>query len=341
LSTRAAGQEGRLVTGVRQGDPRAIARAISLLENSEPGREGLIRELFPATGKALLLGLTGAPGTGKSSLANALARLYREQGKQVGILAVDPSSPFTGGALLGDRIRMQQHATDEGIYIRSMATRGFLGGLARATADAALVLDAAGKEIILIETVGVGQDEVDIVRLADVTVLLLVAGLGDAVQSLKAGVMEIADIFAINKADRGATQQLETELKLVLGLSQRADGWSPPVIKTVAVPQGGAGPLGEGMGVREVVEAVEDYRRHLEEEGWREQKAIGRWQENLREMIRERALERVLASSRAREQLAEFARQVARRERDPYSVVEELLANTNPTVGVGRGARAK
>ncbi|MDA2914032.1 methylmalonyl Co-A mutase-associated GTPase MeaB [Acidobacteriia bacterium AH_259_A11_L15] len=309
-------QSASVVEGVRGGDPRAIARAISALENREPGADRIVQELFPYTGKAVLIGLTGAPGTGKSSLANCLARHYREQGKRVGVLAVDPTSPFTGGALLGDRIRMQQHATDQGIYIRSMATRGMLGGLARATADAALVLDAAGKDLIFVETVGVGQDEVEIMRLADVTVLLLVAGYGDDVQNFKAGVMEIADIFVLNKADRGDTDRLENELKVVLGLGQRPDHWHPPIVKTVAT---------DGAGVPELAAALEDYRAHLERVGLREEKSTQRWQERLVDLIRERAVERVVKAGLGKEQLADYARQVARRERDPYTVVEELL----------------
>jgi len=312
----AAVETTSLAEGVRQGDPRAIARAISVIENRDQGAEKLIRELFPHTGRALLVGVTGAPGTGKSSLVNTLAARFRTAGKRVGILAVDPTSPFTGGALLGDRIRMQQHATDDGIYIRSMATRGYLGGLARATADAALVLDAAGKDVILIETVGVGQDEVDIVRLADATLLLLVAGLGDDVQNFKAGVMEIADVFVINKADRGDTERLEAQLKAMLSLSQRADRWAPPVVRTVAT---------EGTGVPKLAEALEDYVRHLDAAGLREEKRVERWQQRLLDLIRQQALDRVLRSSHGPEQLAEAARQVAGRQRDPYSVVAELL----------------
>ena len=302
--------------GVRQGDARAIARAISAIENREPGADSLIQELFPSTGRALLLGITGAPGSGKSSLVNRLAAHYRTQNKSVGVIAVDPTSPFTGGALLGDRIRMQQHATDDGIYIRSMATRGFLGGLARATGDAALVLDAAGKDLVIIETVGVGQDEVDIVRLADVTVLLLVPGMGDDVQSFKAGVMEIADVFALNKADRGGVERLEQEVKAMLSLTPRADGWQPPVLRTVAT---------EGAGVPELAAALDSFVAHLERNGLREQKRIERWQERLLDLIRQKALERVLAGGVGRERLADYARLIARRERDPYSVVEELL----------------
>ncbi|HXE75130.1 MAG TPA: methylmalonyl Co-A mutase-associated GTPase MeaB [Candidatus Xenobia bacterium] len=307
-----------LADGVRQGDPRAIARAISAIENHESGADALLRELFPHTGRALLIGVTGAPGTGKSSLVNRLAGHYRGAGRRVGILAVDPTSPFTGGALLGDRIRMQQHATDDGIYIRSMATRGYLGGLARATADAALVLDAAGKDVILIETVGVGQDEVDIVRLADATLLLLVAGLGDDVQNFKAGVMEIADVFVINKADRGDTDRLEAELKAMLSLSQRRDGWQPPVVKTVAT---------EGTGVAELAAALERFFAQLDRDAQR----VERWQQRLLDLIRQQALERVLEAGVGREQLADYARQIVERRRDPYSVVSELLRDAGMT----------
>ncbi len=306
-------ESASLADGVRQGDPRAIARAISAIENREAGAEALIRELFPHTGRALLVGVTGAPGTGKSSLVNRLASHYRSAGKSVGILAVDPTSPFTGGALLGDRIRMQQHATDDGIYIRSMATRGYLGGLALATADAALVLDAAGKDIILIETVGVGQDEVDIVRLADATLLLLVAGLGDDVQNFKAGVMEIADVFVINKADRGDTDRLQAELNAMLSLSQSAAAdWKPPVVKTVAT---------EGTGVPELAAALESFIKQLDCEA----KRVERWQQRLLDLIRQQALERVLQAGVGQQQLADYARQIVRRQRDPYSVVSEML----------------
>ena len=313
-----AAEAASVVEGVRQGDPRAIARAISAIENREAEANSIIQELFPSTGRALLVGVTGAPGSGKSSLVNRLAAHYRSQKKSVGVIAVDPTSPFTGGALLGDRIRMQQHATDDGIYIRSMATRGFLGGLARATGDAALVLDAAGKDIVIIETVGVGQDEVDIVRLADVTVLLLVPGMGDDVQSFKAGVMEIADIFALNKADRGGVERLEQEVKAMLSLTPRADGWQPPVLRTVAT---------EGEGVPALAAALDSFVGHLDGSGLREQKRIERWQERLLDLIRQQALERVLAGGVGRERLAGYARLIARRERDPYSVVEELLGN--------------
>lgn len=301
---------------IRSGDPRAIARAISAIEDREPDSEKLLAALFPYTGNAFLVGITGTPGAGKSSLADKLAAHYRRQQKSVGIIAVDPTSPFTGGALLGDRIRMQQHATDAGIYIRSMATRGALGGLAQATSDAALVLDAAGKEIILIETVGVGQDEVEIVKLADATVLVLVPGMGDEVQTFKAGIMEIADVFVVNKVDRGGAEKLIHELNVLLGLSMRTNGWRPPIIKTVAT---------EGTGVEELAQALGDYAAHLEQSGLLQEKRVRRWQQRLVELLRERTLARVAATGIGEEELRAYARQIARRERDPFSVVTEIL----------------
>lgn len=313
--TRATGTDPA-VEQIRAGDPRAIARAISALENREASGEQLLQALFPYTGNAYQIGVTGAPGVGKSSLVDKLAVAYRQQQQSVGIIAVDPTSPFTGGALLGDRIRMQQHATDAGIYIRSMATRGTLGGLARATGDAALVLDAAGKGIVLIETVGVGQDEVEIVKLADATVLVVVPGMGDEVQTFKAGIMEIADVFVINKVDRGGVEKLEHELKILLGLGTRADGWQPPILKTVAT---------EGTGVEELAQALGDYQRHLESNNLQEEKRTQRWQQRLLELLRERALEQIASRGIGEGKLAAYAALVARRERDPYSVVDEIL----------------
>ena len=288
MSATAGVEPAALVEQVRRGDVRAIARAISLIENHEPEAIPLVQSLFPHTGNALLIGLTGAPGTGKSSLTKCLAAFYREQGKNVGVLAVDPTSPFSGGALLGDRIRMQDQVIDEGLYIRSMATRGALGGLARATGDAALVLDAAGKDVVLIETVGVGQDEVDIIRLADVTLLLLVAGLGDEVQSLKAGVMEIADVFVINKADRGDTARLEQELQSLLGLMEKGKGWIPSVVKTSAK---------DSTGIEDLAGEVEKFQKALQESGDDIKKRAERWRARLLDLIRQRALEKVMQTS--------------------------------------------
>ncbi len=241
-----------IAQGVLAGDPRAVARAITLIEDEGPASADLVRQIFARTGHAYLVGVTGPPGAGKSTLVDRLTSEFRRRPATVGILAVDPTSPFTGGSLLGDRLRMQGHAADEGVFIRSMATRGHLGGLARATGDAALVLDAAGKDIVLIETVGVGQDEVEIVRTADVSIVTLVPGTGDDVQALKAGIMEIADIFVVNKADREGTDRLVSAIEAHLSLKTYGRReWRPPIVKTIAT---------SGRGVPELVAAIEQYR---------------------------------------------------------------------------------
>ena len=272
------------------GDPRALARAISTVENRQPGWSELLKALFPHTGKARIIGLTGAPGSGKSTLVDQLAKHYRKKQQTVGIIAVDPTSPYTGGAILGDRIRMQDHYSDPGIYIRSMATRGSLGGLARATADAATVLDASGRDLVMIETVGVGQDEVDIVRLADVTIVILVPGMGDDVQTIKAGIMEIADIFVINKSDRDGAESVEREIRAMQSLATRArtlnDRWTPPIVKTVA---------SEGIGSEALAEAIADYEAYLKKENLVFKKNVENWQERLVEMLRDAMLEKARA----------------------------------------------
>jgi LAO/AO transport system kinase len=309
------GDDTVLVMGVRSGNARALARAISIVENRNPGWSDLLKGLFPQTGKACVIGVTGAPGAGKSTLVDQLAKVYRKQSHTVGIIAVDPTSPYTGGAILGDRIRMQDHHADPGIYIRSMATRGSLGGLARTTADVATLLDASGRDVILIETVGVGQDEVDIVRLADITVVILVPGMGDDVQTIKAGIMEIADIFVINKSDRDGAERVEREIRALQSLAVRSDGWTPPIVKTVA---------SEGKGIEELSAAVTDYERYLQKDNRALRKRVENWQERLVEMLRDAMLEK------ARTQLgdgsmARLAAEVAEHKRDPYSLIEEIV----------------
>jgi len=302
---------------VRAGDVRAISRAITAIENRDPRAVEILRSLFPSTGQAYLTGITGAPGTGKSTLVDRLAAFYRKQQQTVGIIAVDPTSPFTGGAILGDRIRMQSHATDAGIYIRSMATRGFLGGLASATGDVALLLDAAGKQIVLIETVGVGQDEIDIVRLADCTVVVLVPGLGDDVQNMKAGLMEIADIFALNKSDREGVDRLEQQLQAMLQIVPVRDGWKPPVVRTVA---------SENKGIEALAAAIADFRGHFQHTREHHSKKIEHWKQRLVELLEARLLERVLGSPQGEKTLHALAQEVAERKKDPYAAVSELLA---------------
>ena len=322
-----------------------------------------MKGLFPHTGRARVIGLTGAPGAGKSTLVDQLARWYRnttvcgtkrdrggasdksegvvqsypllakearseapqeneashDRRCTIGIIAVDPTSPYTGGAILGDRIRMQEHFSDAGIYIRSMATRGSLGGLARATADVATVLDASGRDVILIETVGVGQDEVDIVRLADITIVILVPGMGDDVQSIKAGIMEIADIFVINKSDREGAERVEREIRALQSLAGQRDktrqgGWTPPVVKTVA---------SEGKGVEELAAAIAEYEAYLQKENRALNKRVENWRERLVEMLRDAMLEKARAQL-GYGKLARLAAEVAEHKRDPYTLVEEL-----------------
>jgi LAO/AO transport system kinase len=301
---------------LRAGDVRTLARAISTVENRAPGWSDLLKALFPHSGKARVLGLTGPPGAGKSTLVDQLARYYRKENHTVGIIAVDPTSPYTGGAILGDRIRMQDHFSDPGIYIRSMATRGSLGGLARTTADVTTVLDASGRDLIMVETVGVGQDEVDIVRLAEITIVILVPGMGDDVQTIKAGIMEIADIFVINKSDRDGADHVEREIRTLQSLAMRHDGWTPPIVKTVA---------SQGVGIEELAGAVSDYEAYLQKENLALNKSVENWQERLIEMLRDALLEK------AREQMsdggvARYAAEVAEHKRDPYTLIEEITA---------------
>lgn len=301
---------------LRNGDLRALARAISTVENREPGSTNLLKALFPHTGHARILGLTGAPGAGKSTLVDQLAKHYRAQNRTVGIVAVDPTSPYSGGAILGDRIRMQDHFSDSGIYIRSMATRGSLGGLAGTTADVATVLDASGRDLIMIETVGVGQDEVDIVRLADITVVILVPGMGDDVQTIKAGIMEIADIFVINKSDREGAERVEREIRAMQSLATRSDNWTPPIVKTVA---------SEAKGIADLATAIVSYEQFLKKENLLMKRNVENWRDRLLEMLRDAMLDKARAQL-SNGEAERLAADVAAHKRDPYTVVEEIVA---------------
>ena len=303
-----------LADRVLSGDTRAVARAISLIEDDDPGGVDLIRAVFAQTGRAFLIGVTGPPGAGKSTLVDRMLGETRRAGSTVGVIAVDPTSPFTGGAVLGDRLRMQSHAGDEGVFIRSMATRGQLGGVARATADAALVLDASGRDIIVIETVGVGQDEVDIVRTADVSIVTLVPGTGDDVQALKAGIMEIADIFVVNKADRDGADRLVSSVESNLSLHTYGAGdWRPPVVKTVATT---------GDGVPALMDAIARFREHARSnEGTRRR---SRAESRLREIVSERLMAR-LERSVGPGDLAALVERVAARQLDPYTASDQLV----------------
>ncbi len=304
------------VEQIRSGNLRALSRAITAVENRTPDSHELLKALFAHSGRARVVGLTGAPGAGKSTLVDALASQYRRLQQTVGIIAIDPTSPFTGGAILGDRIRMQSHTGDNGTFIRSMATRGSLGGLSSTTADIATVLDASGRDLVLIETVGVGQDEVDIVRLADVTIVILVPGMGDDVQSIKAGIMEIADIFVINKADREGAERVEREIKAMQSLSTRADDWVPPVVKTVAT---------SGTGIAELASAIDAYEKYLSVSERGLQLRIANWRSRLREMLRDEVLRRIVQGAFSEDAVSQYATQVAGHERDPYSLIEEIV----------------
>jgi len=304
-----------LAQRVIAGDVRAVARAISLVENADPSGVDLVRHIFGSTGRAYLIGVTGPPGAGKSTLVDHMVATVRTGGSRVGVLAVDPTSPFTGGAVLGDRLRMQSHMGDEGVFIRSMATRGHLGGMSRATADAALVLDAAGREVVVIETVGVGQGEVEIVRTADVTIVVLVPGAGDEVQALKAGIMEIADIFVVNKADREGADRLAFEIESNLSLQQfEPDQWRPPILKTTAT---------NGNGVPELVDAIWKFKAHSAP--MQASRRRSRAEDPLREIVSRLFMDHLEGVVLAPGELDAIVARIVARETDPYAAAHELL----------------
>ena len=307
----------QLIERLREGDVRALARAVSFVENDTAFAPEVLSACFPYSGRALRIGVTGAPGAGKSTIVDKLARHYRSAGVTVGVIAVDPTSPFTGGAILGDRIRMQENLSDPGFYVRSMATRGSLGGLARTTADVASVIEASGKDVILIETVGVGQDEIDIVRLSDVTIVVLVPGMGDDVQSLKAGIMEIADLFVINKADREGADRVEKEVRAMQSLASSHGDWVPPVVKTVA---------STGEGIAALTESIAQMKQWLKTDRRMEARRKTYWRARITEMMRHALMQQVRKHGLSDAELDAYSERVANKQEDPYRLVPALVA---------------
>lgn len=301
-----------LIEGILEGNQRIIAKTISMIENQENGSTEILKRIYPKTGRAFVIGITGSPGTGKSTLVDQMISVWRKEGKKIGVIAVDPSSPFSGGAILGDRIRMMRHASDNDVFIRSMASRGYLGGVSRYTGDAIKVLDAAGKDIIIVETVGVGQDEIEIVKLSDIVVLLLTPTAGDDIQAFKAGIMEIADIYVINKADLPETEKMEIQLQALLSISSQRK--EIPIIKTVALT---------GEGVEELTKKITEmiFQKERVENIEKRRKEFARWLllEHLKEVLSSNVVKRMSV-----DEMEKIVEKIYLKEIDPYTMAEEL-----------------
>jgi len=304
-----------IAQGILAGDRRSIARAITIIENNASEARKLIASIYPHTGKAHIIGITGPSGSGKSTLIEKIIREYRRKDKTVGVIAVDPTSPFTGGAFLGDRIRMQELSTDQGVFIRSMATRNYMGGIAKATKDAVKVLDAAGKDIVIVETVGAGQSEVEIIKVAKTTVVICAPGLGDEIQAIKAGIMEIADIFVVNKADRENANKAVMDIQAILQLDNKEKAWKTPVLKTVALT---------GEGVPQLIEKIEEHRHFLETEIERK-RSLGKAEAELIEAIKEKLVSSIIDDLKKEGKFEEFLQKILEKEIDPASAAEKLL----------------
>ena len=305
-----------LADGIRAGRYRALAQAISLVEHDDPGVNSLLARIYPSTGSARIIGVTGSPGSGKSTLVAAMAKHYRKAGRRVGIIAVDPTSPFTGGAILGDRIRMAELYTDRGVFIRSMATRGFLGGLAKATNDVVDLLDASGFDIVLVETVGVGQDEVEVVRTVQTNLVVLVPGMGDDIQAIKAGIMEIGDLFVVNKADRPGADKTVTEVTMMMSLVEEHGEWVPPILKTVA---------SKSEGIAELDEAVGRHFSYLQSSGELDRRNRERVRIRIETQLKEEFLRRLIGGAISREDYEALLEDVLRKRNNPHDAAEEVL----------------
>jgi LAO/AO transport system kinase len=311
-----------LADKILKGDIKAASRLMRDIDDEMDSAIHELKQLYPRTGKAHIVGITGSPGVGKSTLVDKIIEVLREESKTVGVIAVDPTSPFSGGAILGDRIRMQRHSTDEGVFIRSLATRGYLGGISRSTHDIIKVMDAMGKDVILVETVGVGQDEVAIVNAADTSIVVLVPGLGDDIQTIKAGILEIGDIFAINKSDQQGADRLEQELRIMLEMGgERPNGWTPPIYRTEAI---------KGEGIKELVAGIKRYQEFSNQEGLRQKRERERVKFELLEILKSSLIKKLIQQLNEDGELDRMIEDIVKREKNPYSVVEEIIKKIIP-----------